>query len=564
MPDFAVSTAFTARDRVTGAFRLMGRGATRFGGNASRAFRTASRQGSLFGKIVKGILVAGVIRKGFTLLTSGIREATTQFISFDDAIKSTTARFADLKVNSLAGQRAIADLRKTARNLGAETEFTATEAAQGLEFLALAGFNAKQSIAALPTTINFATAANSDLARAVDIGTDAVGAFGLRTKDYVQLQKNFTRVMDLMAATTSSSNTNIETLFESIQSGAPTFVKSGQSIETFAALTGKLADSGTKGEKAGTALRNIMLRLANPSKEAASELGFLNIAVADQKGNFRDAIDIIGDFERKLKTMGTQEKAATLDIIFGKKAITSFNILLEEGSISLRSFRDDLIDTNGAAARMAEIMRGSLGKRLAALKSAAIEVGFKFLEAFKTRGAGAIDKLTVALRGFDVTPVIEMAKGAVEIFKDLFDTISPVTDLIFSLNKTEVKGILLLGGAIKVVAGSIGLLNAALATNPLALALIGAVGLGAAGVALQKKLSISSPRITVFEELAFDRAQAKKRAAKVTPPNDQDFFRSLQEVNLLGQINLAGAPEGSTFEFLNAPGIKTNVLGPNP
>jgi hypothetical protein len=144
----------------------MNRGADRFGIGASRAFRRASRSGSRFGDIVKGILTAGAIRKGVNLLSSGLRTATTEFISFDDAIKSSTARFGDLKVNTVAGQKSIAELGKIARKVGAETEFTATQAAQGLEFFALAGFSAKQSIAALPATVDFATAANIELARA--------------------------------------------------------------------------------------------------------------------------------------------------------------------------------------------------------------------------------------------------------------------------------------------------------------------------------------------------------------------------------------------------------------
>lgn len=588
MPDFAVSTKFLSKDEVTRAIKRMDRQAGKFGKNASAAFKNASRQGSRFGGIVKGILTAGIISRGIGLLARGLREVTTEFISFDDAIKASTARFNDLKVNTKAGQQAILELEKTARRVGARTEFTATQAAQGLEFLALAGFNAKQSIAALPATVNFATAANVELARAVDIGTDAVGAFGLMTKDSVQLQKNFIRTNDLLAATVASSNTNIEQLFDSVVAGAPTFIKTGQSIETFNALVGKMASQGFKGEKSGTALRNVMLRLAAPTKEAQGVLNGLGITIADQKGDFRDIIDIIGDFEKNLKGLGNVQRAAALDTIFGKKAITGFNILLEEGSKSLRNYRDDLIASGGASARMADIMRQSLGKRLAALKSAAIEVGFKFLEAFKKQGVGSIDALTKALRIFNVQPVIDKIKGAIDIFKDFFKVISPITDVISKLNKSEVKGILAIAGAIKAVALATALWNVALATNPFVLAGFGIAGLFGGAAIIEKRFKLFKKIFDLFDVgkgkgisdrhlLALGGRPGRGSAFRtslppegeaarshISPPNRQDLIRSRQDVNLSGRIDLAGAPEGSTFELFQAPRVDTAVLGANP
>ena len=113
MPDFAVSTKFLSKDEVTRAIKRMDKQAGKCGKNASKAFKKASRQGSIFGGVVKGILTAGIINRGFGLLSRGLREVTTQFISFDDAIKGSTARFSDLRVNTIAGQRAIDDLRKS-------------------------------------------------------------------------------------------------------------------------------------------------------------------------------------------------------------------------------------------------------------------------------------------------------------------------------------------------------------------------------------------------------------------------------------------------------------------
>jgi TP901 family phage tail tape measure protein len=625
MPDFAVSTAFRANDRVTRAFRRMNRGADRFGSGASRAFRRASRSGSRFGDIVKGILTAGAIRKGVGLLSSGLQIATTEFIAFDDAIKSSTARFGDLNVNTVAGQKSIAKLGKIARKIGAETEFTATEAAQGLEFFALAGLSVKESIALLPGTVDLATAANTDLARAVEIGVKSLGAFGIESKNTVELQKNFIRVTDLLAKTSTSAVLDFDTLFESVRTGASVFSDAGQSIETFTALVGKMAKTGVDGEKAGTALRNVMLRLAAPTAEARSALSFLNVEVADEKGKFRDLVDVIADFEKGMKKVTEVERLAALDIIFGKKAITGFNAVLKVGSKGLRSYREELKNSGGAAERMAEIMRGSLGKRLAALKSAAIEVGFKFLEAFKTRGEGAIKALTAALRNFDVTPVIsgvkrignvfveiferikpffpeikKAIKGAVEIgvelfpllvgavskvvdvVKDLIGSFSFLKPIITGITKTDIKVILGLAAAFKAVSVGIGLVNIAMAANPLTLVAGSIAAISGALIILQDKFDIfgrlgkfvsavSSDIVKFFgfgggnRKEPFPVATAPNRTRDIIPPNREDtLFRSRQEVNLSGRIQLAGAPEGSAFEFFNAPQIETDVLGVNP
>lgn len=581
MPDFAVSTKFLSKDEVTRAIKRMDKQAGKFGKNASAAFKKAGRQGSLFGNIVKGILTAGIINRGIGLLTRGLREATTEFISFDDAIKSSTARFGDLKVNTIAGQRAISDLRKIARKVGAETEFTATQAAQGLEFLALAGFNAKQSIAALPATVDFATAGNLELARAVDIGTDAVGAFGLATKDSVQLQKNFIRVNDLMAATVSSSNTDMEQLFDSVVAGAPTFVKTGQRIETFNALVGKMAGQGFKGQRSGTALRNVMLRLAAPTKEAAGILSSLGIAVADQKGDFRDIIDIIGDFETNLKGLGNVQRAAALDTIFGKKAITGFNILLETGSKSLRNYRDDLVASGGASKRMAEIMRGSLGKRLAALKSAAIEVGFKFLEAFEKHGQGAITVLTKALREFDIKPVISVMKEFGSVLKEIFNAFKP----LFPLLKDAIK---LIGGVFKFIRPILSsVLDIVKSISSVIAIVVDKIksklsfllpffkgiqdgfliilrGLDKIGSFAKKQITGAADFFGFSGNEKIPSRTTAPNRSNIIPPNREDLIRSHQELNLSGRIDLAGAPEGTTFELFKAPKVQTEVLGANP
>jgi TP901 family phage tail tape measure protein len=367
---------------------------------------------------------------GLMALGVGAAIVARQFIKFDDAIFAAAAKFGDLNITTKEGQATMEQLRKTARKVGEETKFNAVEAAQGLDFLALAGFNTEQAMSALPGVVSLATVANIDLATATDIATDSLGAFNLMTDDSVQLQKNLTRVNDVFAKTTATSNTNLTDLFESVKKGAPTFTAAGQSIESFSALVGTMANSGVKGSEAGTQLRNMMLRLVKSSPQAQKEISRLGVNIKDSEGNFLDVIDIIGQFETGLKGMGTAQRSQALSTIFGSRAVTGMNILLAEGSGKLRSYRDELLNAGGSAQEMAAIIEQSAGNRIKALGSALTELGFKFIETFAVDGKNAISSLTESIRAFDPTPIISAFSAIITVVKLLWIAIKPIVDFI--------------------------------------------------------------------------------------------------------------------------------------
>jgi TP901 family phage tail tape measure protein len=418
----AVTSVFKSKDEsVSKNFNKMGRASKQFGETSERAFKKTSRAATKATTIMKGFLGAQVVGKGVGLLSEGVRSVTTDFLGFDNAILSASAKFKGLDITTEKGRKTMEALKRTARDVGADTENNATQAAQGLDFLALAGFNANQAIALLPGVTNLATVAQVDLATATDIASDSLGAFGLMTKDTAQLTKNFTRVQDVMAKTTATSNTNLTDLFEAVQKGAPDFTAAGQSIETFSALIGTMANSGIKGAEAGTKLRNIAVRLTGGSKEAAEEIKKMGIRVADSSGNFRDMLDIIDDVIKGTAKMGEVEKARALKVIFGARQTGGLNVILKEGTEQLRSYRQMLIDSTGAAEKMAKIMRSSLMNRLKSLGSALTEVGFQLFSAFDVQGAGAIEALTSAVRKVDMTPVINTINTVLDISKKLFN-----------------------------------------------------------------------------------------------------------------------------------------------
>ena len=563
MPDFAVSTGFTAQDRISSAFKKMGRFSSIFETKATKSFKNVGRAGARTGNIIKGILGADILRTGFRLLTQGLRTATTEFISFDQAVTSASSKFKGLNLTTAEGQRTLEALKTTAREVGATTQFTAGQAAEGLNFLAMAGFNAEQAIATLKPVVDLATVGQIDLGRATDIASDSLGAFGLMTEDTNKLQANFTRLNAVMALTMSRTNTNMEDMFEAIKKGAPTFTAAGQSLESFNTLLGVMANSGVKGSEAGTSLRNVMLRLSNPVKEAQNVLDKLGITTQDSAGNFRDVIDILADFETGLKGMGTAQRTAALSTVFGTRAVTGVNILLAEGTDQLKAFRSELEASGGASRDMAEIIRSSLQNRLAALRSAAIETGFKFLQAFEKDGAGAIELLTEKIRQFDVQPIVEGVGKVIEFIKEW----GPI---VLDLAPTIIK----VAAAIKLWSIAQGLLNIAQTASPLGAFITAVAALSALMIILEKQ----------FDNLNVEQQQEVRNAAvlsgRARPNAEQRAQRQLdiaeriapnaaQIANvqgmLRGRIDVS-APEGTTAEMDNtgsARGVNFNMLGQN-
>jgi TP901 family phage tail tape measure protein len=581
---FAVSTKFTGRDLISKTFARMGKNADRFGNKSSKAFKKANRSASRFRDITKGILAAAGISKVLGGLRQGLSAVTTEFIGFDGAIISAAAKFKDVNLATAEGQKRLLELKKAARETGAATQFSAGQAASGLDFLAMAGFNATQAMAALPGVVNLATVANVDLSRATDIASDSLGAFGLMTEDTTQLQKNFTRVNDVMALTMSRTNTNMEDMFEAVKKGAPDFTKAGQSLESFNALLGVMANSGKKGSEAGTALRNIMLRLASPTKEAQKAINAIGIKTADASGNFRDIVDILADVEKGTKKMGEVQKTAALSTIFGARAVGSINILLTEGSGKIRSFRDELLNAGGASQKMADIMRTSLGNRLKSMSSAAIEFGFKIFTAFEKRGAGAIDKMTEAIRNFDPQFLIDGLNLAIKSVTSLFNIIKFFgPELLVITGGFLAYGVVMKGLAIgeavigfiklfsvlKSTAAVMGILNAVMIANPIGAIIFGVTALVAAIVLLEKKFKVFTkigqalgkffiPGFGKNEETA-----AGVGAAPVAPNKEE---AAAQRIAFKGQLDISGAPAGSTVQgaTTGAPAIDMNLLGVNP
>ncbi|WP_444818570.1 phage tail tape measure protein [Treponema denticola] len=422
---YAIETVFKVIDNITAPLDKIGIKGKAVGRILKNEFTKTEQQlanvGTKLKSFAKGAMLTGVALAGL-----GIGVATKQFIDYDAAVTAATAKFKDLDITSADYKDNLKEVGKVSRQVAAVTEFNAVDTAGALDKMAMAGLTSKQSMALLAGTTNLATAAGADLTTAVDIATDALGAFGLMTEDEKLLEGNLNRLSDVMAKTTNMFNTDISGFFESTKMGAATFTAAGQSLEDFSAMVGVMASSGIKGSESGTQLRNMMLSLASPSKTAWAALDKLGIKTTDANGNFLNIIDILAQFEKGMKGLGNAEKEAMLSDIFGKRTVTGVTLLLAEGTEGLRRYSKELQNAGGTAANVAAAMRGSLSNRIKVLGSALTELGFKFIDAFAAKGGKAVENITEAITNFDPTPIINF-------LTTVFNVIGKVVGLLWKM-----------------------------------------------------------------------------------------------------------------------------------
>lgn len=429
---YAIETVYKLIDNITMPLDKIGVKGKTVGRALKNEFTKTEQQLANVGTKLKSF-AKGAALAGIALVGVGIGVATKQFIDYDAAVTGATAKFKDLDITSVDYKDNLKAVGKVARDVAAITEFNAVDTAGALDKMAMAGLTSKQSMALLAGTTNLATAAGADLTTAVDIATDALGAFGLMTEDEKALEGNLNRLSDVMAKTTNMFNTDISGFFESAKMGAATFTSTGQSLEDFSAMVGVMASSGIKGSESGTQLRNMMLSLASPSKTAAMALDRMGIKTTDAQGNFLNIIDILAQFEKGMKGMGDAEKAAALTDIFGKRTVTGITLLLAEGTEGLKRYSKELQNAGGTAANVAAAMRGSLANRIEVLKSALTELGFKFVDAFAAKGGKAIENLTATITNFDPASIIDFLTAAFTVISKIVGVLWKMRIIIISL-----------------------------------------------------------------------------------------------------------------------------------
>lgn len=276
----------------------------------------------------------------------------------------------------------LAELRKQARDLGATTSFSANDVAQGQGFMAMAGFDPKAIKAAMPGVLDMAKAGGVEIAEAADIGSNILSGFKLPADQ-------MGRLGDVLVGTFTRANVDLAMLGETMKYAGPVAAEMGVSMETAAAMAGKLGDAGIQGSQGGTALRAIMGRLAKPPKAAAEALAELGIQAADAQGNLRNMPDILKELSDKTQGMGDTVKAGYLKALAGEEAFAALAVLTNQaGSGELQKLINELGNAQGTAARVSSTMADNAMGDLQSLGSAWQDIG---IELFDNNSGGIRD-----------------------------------------------------------------------------------------------------------------------------------------------------------------------------
>ncbi|AAU25059.2 MULTISPECIES: phage tail tape measure protein [Bacillus] len=308
----------------------------------------------------------------------------------------------------------MADLTKTARHLGATTQYTDGQVAEGMQYLAMAGYKTNQIIGAMPGLLATAAAGQTDLGVTADIVSDILTEFHIKAEDT-------NRVADAMTYTFTNSNATLQEIGQTMKYAAPAAKTAGLSMEELAAATGIMANSGIKADMAGTALRATLTRLSSPPKQAGNAIDELGLKVTDSTGKLRPLADIIGQINEKTKDYTETEKIRIAKQLAGQHALSGFITLMHAGKDKIQEFTKEIEGSGGTAERVAKKQMDNLAGSIEYLKSATNNAVITFGNQFLPVIRATADGLTKLVTWFDSLPpsvasTIAITGGAVTVF----------------------------------------------------------------------------------------------------------------------------------------------------
>lgn len=447
-----------------------------------------------------------------------------------DIGKDYTAMMSEVQALSGATGSDLALLQNTAREYGATTVFSATEAAEALKYMSLAGWDAQQSSSALGGVLNLAAASGMELGQASDMVTDYLSAFGMQAQDSAYFA-------DMLAHAQANSNTSAAQLGEAYRNSAANLNAAGQDVETVTSMLEAMANQGYKGSEAGTALTAVMRDITNNMEDGAIKIGETSVAVSDAQGNFRDLTDILLDVEKATNGMGEADRAAALGATFTADSTKGLNLMLNEGVENIARYEEALRGSTGAAEDMADTMNDNLNGDMANMNSAFEEMELQTFEAMEEPMREGVQYLTNTiipiLTEWVPTAFESFASGANKLgnaLKPLFETIlknpQAITGALTSLGagflamKTVSTGMNIAKAVTDAgsLTGALGKFAGSLFSNPWAAGAAAAVAaVTAVGVALHEysEMNIDSNLQAHFGTVELDDSQIKDFASRV-------------------------------------------------
>lgn len=354
--------------------------------------------------------ISGILQTGFNFQVFKI--AAEQIKNFASSVIDAGASFesAMSQVSAISGATGsdLASLSAKAQEMGASTKFTATEAAEALKYMAMAGWKTSDMLAGLPGVMNLAAASGEDLASVSDIVTDALTAFGLSAADSAHFA-------DVLAKASSSSNTNVGLMGNTFKYVAPIAGSLKYSIEDTALAIGLMANAGIKGEQAGTQLRATLNRLVSPTAESASAMAALGISVTNADGSMKPLMTTLQELRVGFSNLSDAEKAEYASNLAGQEAMSGLLAIVNASDADFYSLSEAINSSDGAAQEMADTMNNNLSGKFTLFKSALEGVKIAIYNEFKKPLKDGITALTefVSENKKQIAKIVSVfAKGA--------------------------------------------------------------------------------------------------------------------------------------------------------
>lgn len=367
------------------------------------------------------VAVGNLMSQGFDMLVDGAKQAAEYIVDVGSTFEASMS-----KVEALSGASGaeLEALSNKAKELGASTQYSASQVADAFGYMSLAGWKTEDMLQGIDGVLSLAAASGMDLATASDMVTDYLSAFSLTAADA-------SHMVDMLAYAQANSNTTTQQLGDAFGNCAANMNAAGQDMETTTAILEAFANQGIKGSEAGTKLSAIMRDITAKMKDGKIQIGDTAVAVTDANGNFRDLTDILFDVESATNGMGDAEKAAALSATFTSRSVGGLNMILNEGVGNIAAYETALRNSDGAAADMAATMQDNLGGKVAGFKSALEGLGIYIYNQIATPLGNAVERVTAFISS--VTEALSKEKGE---YKGYVEEISKVNDEVVSAMET--------------------------------------------------------------------------------------------------------------------------------
>ncbi|KKB26552.1 phage tail tape measure protein [Staphylococcus carnosus] len=344
-------------------------------------------------------------------VVAGFGLAAKTSIDFDDSMRK-------VKATSGATGKEFNSLRDKALEMGAKTKFSASESADALNYMALAGWDSKQMMSGIGGVMDLAAASGEDLGQVSDIVTDSLTAFGMEAKDSGKFA-------DILAKTSSKANTDVKGLGDAFKYAAPVAGALGYSVEDTSVAIGLMSNAGIKGEKAGTALRTMFTNLSKPTKAMKDKMDELGISITDSNGEMLPMRDVMDQLRSSMGGLSKDQQAAAAATIFGKESMSGALAVVNASEKDYKKLTKSIDGSKGASKRMAKEMEGGIGGSMRKMKSAveslAISIG-DVVAPFIGKAADAVAGLATKL-----TNLPGWLQGTIVAFGALAAAIGPLT-----------------------------------------------------------------------------------------------------------------------------------------